>query len=43
MTDHPDLCECCETKPAVYDGLCRDCAHPDDVDFYEYDPGEDYL
>lgn len=42
MGDERVLCEACEEKEAVYDSFCRDCAHPDDVEWHEYDPGEDF-
>lgn len=37
-----DLCECCDSAPVWMDGVCKDCAHPDDIEFMEYDPGEDF-
>ncbi len=35
-------CEQCEEQPAVRYGLCRDCEHQDDTEFYDYDPGAEF-
>lgn len=42
MPTFPDTCECCERELPLRDGVCRDCEHPDDTEFWEYDPGEDF-
>lgn len=37
-----NLCELCNEKPVYADGECRDCMHPDDIEFWENDPGEEF-
>jgi predicted amidophosphoribosyltransferase len=36
------VCECCERALPLRDGVCRDCEHPDDAEFWDYDPGEEF-
>lgn len=38
-----EACECCEaTGVPLRDGVCALCEHPDDTEWHNYDPGEEY-
>ena len=37
-----DLCENECGEPAYRYGVCKNCEHPDDTEFYDFDPGAEF-